>query len=99
MSAGTVSASASVARVGIVVLICRLRTVGRVSRARVANKDLPCLDIVASTAVGGTGIDRVTVVYAATHGVALHDLDTHVDGGVYGLVRRCLIVSAWIDGT
>lgn len=98
MSAGTVSASASVARVGIVVLICRLRTVGRVSRACVANKDLPCLDIVASTAVGGTGIDRVTVVYAATHSVALHDLDTH-DVGVYGFVRRCLIVGGWIDGT
>lgn len=82
-------AAAGVARVRVSILLrgSGAGAVDRVSRARVANQDLLCLDIVATTAIGRAGINSMTVVDATTHCVAFDYFDTH-DG--CGNVSRLL---------
>lgn len=76
-------AAAGIARVRVVVLLrgSRARAVDRVSRARVADQDLLCLDVVATAAIGRAGINSMTVVDATTDCVAFYYLDTHDGGG------------------
>ena len=51
------------------------------SRTRVANQDLLCLNVMATTTVGRAGINGMTVVNATTNSVAFNDLDTHDGSG------------------
>ena len=83
ISVASAGAAAGIAGVRVVILLrgSAAGAVNRVSRARVTDQDLLCLDAVATTAVGGAGIHSMAVVDTATYCVAFNYLDTHNGGG------------------
>jgi len=54
----------------------------------VADEDLPCPHGMVTTAIGGAGINGMTVIDALANRVALDDLDTHDGSGGSGLLDR-----------
>ena len=76
-------AAAGIARIRVIIVLrgSGAGAVNRVPRARIANQDLLCLGVVATTTVGRAGIHSVTVVDATTNCVAFDDFDTHVESG------------------
>ena len=79
-SAGATAAIPRV-RVSIVVRGSGARALNCVSRTRIANQDILCLDAVATTTIGRAGINSVAVIDATTNCVAFNDFDTHDGSG------------------
>ena len=79
----TAGAAAAITRVRVVMVVrgSGAGAVNRVSRTRVANQDILCLDTVATTTIGRAGINSVAVVDATTNCVAFNDFNTHDGSG------------------
>ena len=68
------------------------------SRARVADQDILCLDAVAAAAIGRAGINSMTVVDATTDCVAFDYLDAHNGKGNGGRLHSRRRLRQWMTG-